>query len=54
MSKMAQVVSEQLSELSTQQYLEALLPSELPESQGREDNAIKQRVILIAGRQVWQ
>lgn len=28
-----------------------MLPQELPESQGREDNAIKQRIILIQGRQ---
>lgn len=42
---------ETLSELSVWQYLEALLPSELPESQDKQDNAIKQRVILIQGGQ---
>ena len=44
-------VEGKLSELSVWQYLQALLPSELPHSQDREDNAIKQRVILIQGSQ---
>ena len=44
-------VDQKLPELSVWQYLQALLPSELPHSQDREDNAIKQRVILIQGSQ---
>ena len=44
-------VDQKLPELSVWQYLQALLPSEIPHSQDREDNAIKQRVILIQGSQ---
>ena len=44
-------VDQKLPELSVWQYLQARLPSELPHSQDREDNAIKQRVILIQGSQ---
>lgn len=40
-----------LQELTVNEYLQLLLPKELPESIDREDNAIKQRAILIYGRQ---
>ena len=39
------------AEITIQQYVDTLLPRELPKSNGKEDNAIKQRVILIQGRQ---
>jgi hypothetical protein len=40
-----------IQELTVDEYLQALLPRALPESLDDEDNAIKQRVLIVYGRQ---
>jgi hypothetical protein len=40
-----------LRRLTVDEYLQALLPSELPESLDNNDNAIKQRTVIVFGRQ---
>ena len=51
MTEQISVTAPKLRMLSVSEYVKALVPRELPESIDKQDNVIKQRTIIIFGRQ---